>query len=278
MMNIDAYIGPVTEEPLDRILTSGGLTMIFRNIACIGDSLSSGEFEAFSDEGEHSWHDRYEYSWGQHIARMCGSTVYNFSCGGMSAKWYMETFADERDLWNPDKKAEAYILALGCNDINQPNFPGCIDDVDPTDWHNNKETFAGYYAQIIARYKEIAPKAKFFLMTMPQEPRWGEERQKMTDEHAALLYQLADLFDYTYVIDLRKYGPVYDQNFMDKFFLYGHLNPAGYVLTAQMVISYIDYIIRKNPTDFTQAGYISMQEYYSDSLEKKLKAEGKQKK
>ena len=65
---------------------------------------------------------------------------------------------------------------------------------------------------------------------------------------------------------------------MDKFFLYGHLNPAGYVLTAQMVSSYIDYIIRKNPTDFTQAGYISMQEYYSESLEKKLKEEGKQKK
>jgi len=31
-------------------------------------------------------------------------------------------------------------------------------------------------------------------------------------------------------------------------------------------------------TDFTQAGYIDMQEYYSDKPDKQLKAGGKQKK
>lgn len=34
------------EKPLDNIPSDGGYTAIFRTIACVGDSLSSGEFEA----------------------------------------------------------------------------------------------------------------------------------------------------------------------------------------------------------------------------------------
>ena len=32
------------EKPLDRLIDDGGFASIFRTIACIGDSLSSGEF------------------------------------------------------------------------------------------------------------------------------------------------------------------------------------------------------------------------------------------
>ena len=40
------------EKPLDRIVTDGGFCAIFRKIACIGDSLSSGEFETRTESGE----------------------------------------------------------------------------------------------------------------------------------------------------------------------------------------------------------------------------------
>ena len=34
------------------------------------------------------------------------------------------------------------------------------------------------------------------------------------------------------------------------------MNPMGYMLTAKIVMSYIDYIIRHNIEDFKQIGFI----------------------
>ena len=46
------------EKPLDRLDPSGGFTAIFRTIGCIGDSLSSGEFEATDPAtGGKTYHD-----------------------------------------------------------------------------------------------------------------------------------------------------------------------------------------------------------------------------
>ena len=44
-MDIRHYLAAENELPLDRIVDDGGFACIFRSIACIGDSLSSGEFE-----------------------------------------------------------------------------------------------------------------------------------------------------------------------------------------------------------------------------------------
>ena len=71
-----------------------------------------------------------------------------------------------------------------------------------------------------------------------------------------LLYDLAAHFDYTYVLDLYRYAPVYDAEFRRNFYLGGHMNAAGYVLTSKMVMSYIDYLVRHNPEDFAQVGFI----------------------
>ena len=105
------------ERPLDNIVDDGGFSAIFRRIACVGDSLSSGEFEQVDAEGKKSYHDMYEYSWGQFIGRMIGAEVFNFSRGGMTAKWYLDSFAEENGYWGEDKKCQAYIIALGVNDL-----------------------------------------------------------------------------------------------------------------------------------------------------------------
>lgn len=84
-MRLDDIFDNAAEKPLDNIPPDGGYTAIFRTVACIGDSLSSGEFEAAAEKGS-SYHDMYEYSWGQFMARMCGSRVFNMSRGGMTAK------------------------------------------------------------------------------------------------------------------------------------------------------------------------------------------------
>lgn len=256
-MDIRKFMKQNGEKPLDNLVSNGGLCGIFRTIACIGDSLSSGEFESFAN-GENGYHDYYDYSWGQFMARDTGCTVYNFSRGGMTAKDY-DAFAREKGFFDDKYKSRAYIIALGVNDVSwildDRIELGDISDIDLEDCDKNKPTFAGYYARIIAKYQEIQPKAKFFLMTMPSDGS-DEKRTAMYDEHAKLLYKFSEIFKNCYVIDFRKYAPEYNEEFKQNFYLGGHLNAAGYRVTALMAESYIDYIIRNNPEDFKQIGFV----------------------
>lgn len=265
-MNLNEYlrIDDKDEKPLEALLEGGGFSAIFRSIGCIGDSLSSGELEAIHEDGSKSYHDYFEYSWGQFIARTNGALVHNFSRGGMTATEYCKSFAESKDFWNPELASQAYIIALGVNDVTRahnasPDKPVYLGnpetDIDLNDWHNNADTFVGYYAQIIQRVREISPKCRIFLITCPRTES-KDWRQDAYDLHRELLYRLSEIFEYTYVIDLREYAPVYDEDFRSKFFLSGHLNTMGYLLTARMVMTYIDYIIRHNLEDFMQAGFI----------------------
>ena len=259
-MNIEEYMSVgENEKPLDRICTDGGFVGIFRKIACIGDSLSSGEFEAKDKNGNKTYHDFYEYSWGQHIARSTGSTVYNFSRGGMTAKRYMEEFADQNDFWNKDKLCQAYILAFGVNDLLGHKMEvGSLDDICLDDYTKNAPTFAGYYAQIIQRLKKMQPRAKFFLVGMPRQ---GDESDEKRREHKEILEKMAKFFDRTYFIDLFTYAPEYNAEFKKKYFL-GHMTATGYILSARIIESYIDFIIRKNPEGFAQVGFIGTDLYF----------------
>lgn len=264
-MNVYEYMSVgEREKPLDRMVTDGGFCSIFRTIACIGDSLASGEFESIKEDGSKRYHDFYEYSWGQFIGRSCQSTVYNFSQGGMTAKAYIEEFADKKGFWGRDKLAQAYIIALGVNDItrhiNGDLELGSIADIDKDDYRNNAKTFVGYYAQIIQRIQELQPRAKIFLVSIPQG---ADERDAKRKEVRDLLEELTKIFNRTYLIDLYTYAPVNDEEYKKKFRL-GHMTPTGYVLTARMIESYIDYIIRKNPEDFNQVGFIGTDLYYQD--------------
>lgn len=259
-MNIHEYMGvDEKEKPLDRVVTDGGFCAIFRSIACIGDSLASGEFESIAPNGEKLYHDFYEYSWGQFIGRSCGSTVYNFSAGGMTAERYMKAFADTKGFWGRDKLCQAYIIALGVNDvINQRQPIGSIADVDLDDYTKNATTFAGYYAQIIQRIQMLQPRAKIFLVSIPKS---GTEADNLRKEHRDLLEDFTGLFKNTYLIDLYTYALANDETYRKQFWL-GHMTATGYVLTARMIESYIDYIIRKNPEEFNQVGFIGTDLYY----------------
>lgn len=255
-MNMDMFLPVEGEKPLDNIVSDGGYCAIFRKIACVGDSLSSGEFETFNADGTVKYLDMYEYSWGQFIARAAGCEVLNFSRGGMTAKGYCTKFAAEKGFWDKDKACQAYIIALGVNDLYGRGYEiGSMSDVCDEDYNKNADTFAGYYARIIQRYKEIQPYGKFFLVTMPHDTRKAEWEQK-GNAHQKLIYEIAEHFSNTYVVDLRQYVPMYDEAFREKFYLRGHLSPAGYIFTAKTIMSYIDYIIRNNMEDFKKVGLI----------------------
>lgn len=258
-MNLNDYFSP-DEKPLDNLINDGGFVGIFRTIACVGDSLSSGEFESTNENGSKGYHDMFDYSWGQYMARTIGTKVYNFSRGGMSAEEYYKTFADENGFFNKELACQAYIFALGVNDINRAlrgglKF-GSLEDVDFDDLEKSVPSAVSYYTKVLAKYREIQPDAFFFLMTMPKKTSVTEEKSLLEDKHREVLYQLAERFPNTYVLDFRKYAPVYDEEFKKKFYCGGHMNACGYVLTAKMATSYIDYIIRHNMTKFKQVGFI----------------------
>ena len=245
------------EKPLEKIVDGYSNTAIFRTIAFIGDSLSSGEFEVSDKDGNMGYYDMFEYSWGQFIARKNGAFAYNFSRGGMTAKEYIESFAEERNFWDKDKACQAYVIALGVNDLLNTNTElGTVEDIDVENYKNNKDNFAGNYARIISRYKEINPYAKFFLVGFPKS---DEEKNNIAAERLnKLLTDFTKVFDNTYLINLYEYGVCYDNDFKSRYFLNGHMDPMGYNYTAQIIDSYIDYIIRNNPDDFKYVGFDSL--------------------
>lgn len=256
----DFYIKP-NEKPLDNLVCDGGFCGIFRTIGIIGDSLASGELESNND-GIRGYHDYYEYSWGQYMARTLGNTVYNFSKGGMTAKEFFESFGASYGAFGYEKLCQAYIIALGVNDTARMDNLGDIDKAvseNPSDENNG---FLNYYAGIIKRIKAKQPQAKFFLMTIPRTTYRPEDLRQKQEVWCEALRELAKRFTNTYVLDIRKYGPLYDQKMVDTFFR-GHMTPSGYLLTAKMVMSYIDYLVRKYPDDFAQVGFIGTPYVYN---------------
>lgn len=252
-MNIKPFMPDEQEKPLDTLAHDGGMTAILRSIACIGDSLSSGEFEGRDALGNTTYHDMFEHSWGQYLARMAGITARNFSRGGMTAEEYCRSFGEANGFWNPELACNAYIIALGVNDLCHRNATfGDVAALHPDNLRQHDGSFIGYYAEIVGRIREFRPDAKFFFVTMPRDNFPSYIGEKLRE----LLYELADIIPNAYVIDLWQYGPEYDASFRKQFYLGGHMNPAGYLLTARMIGSYIDYIIRHHMEDFKELGFI----------------------
>lgn len=252
------------EKPMKSIIRDGGMMNIFRSTGCIGDSLSSGEFEYIQENGERGYWDNYEYSWGKQIERITGISMTNFSRGGLTAyQIYKE--ADEKTspiedinrLFDKDNAKQAYIIALGVNDLRGKDvlenvYGGNVGDVktdiDLGNYENNSLTFVGCYAKIIQRLKTIQPDAKFFLVTMPKE--------KETPAYASeTIKSISNVFDNCYVIDLYEEAPEYNEEFRAKYFN-GHMNVLGYLLTAHYIMTCIDRIIRNDPDEFRFVPFI----------------------
>lgn len=207
------------ELPLSKIIRDGGMMNIFRTMGCIGDSLSSGEFE-YDLHGEKGYLDYYEYSWGKQIERITGINMTNYSHGGLTAyRLYQEadnqtsTNENINNLFNSQNLKQGYIMALGVNDLRGQNnlqelYGGNIGDAETdiclADYRQNSQTFVGCYAKIIQRIQSMQPDTKFFLMTMPDDGVGDEEG------FVEVIRNLAEKLDNCYVLDLYHYAPKYD--------------------------------------------------------------------
>ncbi len=171
------------KNPLNPIRTDGGDVSIFRTIGFIGDSLSSGEHESTQPDGSTGYHDYYEYSWGQFIARKCGLKAYNFSRGGLQAKTFFE-YIKGNDPFDMEKRCQCYVIALGVNDMNHLDDGfysagfGSFDDVDMENEDNNKDSYVGWYVKIIQKLRKFAPHCRIFVLTPAQESPESEKKKE----------------------------------------------------------------------------------------------------
>ncbi|GFI17714.1 MAG: SGNH/GDSL hydrolase family protein [Lachnospiraceae bacterium] len=251
-MKLDMFTIAPGEKPLDRLEANCGFAGIFKKIGIIGDSLSSGEFESHDKDGTILYHDMYEYAWPAVLERLTGTVYRNYSRGGMSAKEFFETWADQNGFWQWN---QAYIIALGNNDIFVLNHPiGSVADIHPENPEDNGNTFFGYMGRIVSRLKDIEKDSRIFLVSMQR--RGEAEGDPVICAVADEMKKMCGLFSFTYLIDMANDGPVYDEELRKDFALGFHPNAMGYYSYALMIGNYIDYIIRRNPKDFFEVPFI----------------------
>ena len=247
------------EEPLQTIEDYPTFLSCFLNVGCIGDSLASGVAVYKDNNGDPVVNsvNRYEYSWGKYLARMTGNTYYNWSKGGLRTDTFLSSsYATE--CFDGNHLCQAYIIGLCQNDnnANHGSDIGKINDIDVSDYNNNENTFYGRYGKIIQKIKEVNPKAKIFCITDPNT-------NVNANGYNVAIRNIVSEFNNTYVIDLQAYwNNIPFKTLLDNQKRYGHFNAVGYYLIAKIIMSYIDYIIEKNPDDFREIENIGTNYYW----------------
>ena len=218
----------------------GTMTSIIRSWGFIGDSLCSGEMECYAPgKDKVSYVDMYEYSWGQQLCRLTGSEGWNFSKGGQTAQGWLSDLRSERGWgYAQSHPKQAYIIALGVNDFSKASRG---DD------GFSLESYKKAMGKIVRGLKTVQPKARIFILTRPKGSSTGDYPYDKWNDVAR---DLASANKYVYVIDMFKDAPVYDKDFREKYYLNGHMSPAGYLWTAMYLNEAIGKIIEDNPQDF----------------------------
>ena len=260
---LDAVIGDLrnvsrsSTNPLSEVKETLGFISCFLHVGVIGDSLASGACSA-NEGGTTDWLDMYDFSWGQYLARATGNTYYNFSRGGLTTKsWNSSTYAST--CFDGNHKCEAYIIGLGVNDQVASMSIGTSADINMSDYTQNADSFYGNYGKIIQRIKEHQPKAKVFVITMPDTTKTAE-----TEGYNPVIRDMATLFDDVYVIDLYTYGTnIISKGFPKLCMRNGHYNAIGYQYISRIIGTYVDWIIENNPDEFNQIEFIGTNHSYT---------------
>lgn len=239
-------------SPLAKINLYPGFAAIFDDWGFVGDSLSSGNHNIVLPDGTQTNADFPKYSWGQYMCRVTGAQGVNFSFGGATTKTWIERAWQECKS-NPKK---AYMIALGCNDSVSSDIPAGNINTDigsynsATDTDTNANTFAGYYAGIIQRLKSIQPKAKIFLVTLPKGDR------EYANRYNDVIRGMRNIFSNVFIVDLWEYATEVNGEWASRYRMAYHLNTLGYVYTAYEIMTYLDWIVRNNPSEFKDVALI----------------------
>lgn len=132
---------------------------LFKNIAVIGDSYSSGELYV-----NENFTDYYDISWIQLLARRHGLQATNYSKGGLTAKTWL-TDGKGKTKMDADTAKDLYFVYLGINDsLNMTSYTDGIGTKE--DIGSEKDSFYAKYSAIITDIKTKAPNAKIAIINM----------------------------------------------------------------------------------------------------------------
>ena len=166
IMSVSESIGVYGEALLEsarteRIVEDYVSLSLFSKFGVIGDSYASGE--VYFDS---KFHDIYEISWGQILARKLGTTCVNFSGGGYSTRGWLNNSKGLAQMLDTEAQ-DIYYLCLGINDANNygAEYLGTVSDINE-DYTQNPDTFFGNYGKIIGNIKDYAPHAKIVMFTI----------------------------------------------------------------------------------------------------------------
>lgn len=120
-----------------------------------------------------------------------------------------------------------------------------LQDVDDTNYANNSNSYAGWYAGIIQRIKSIRKDAHIFCITNPSggDNEWNQVIR-------CLVSHFRNLYGNTiWCIDIAMYNPITSE-IQSNCNLNGHLSAFGYLYYGYQISTYIDWLIRNNINDF----------------------------
>ena len=247
------YNKNIATENEENDINFANLYKTFLNVGCIGDSLTSGACAYHDANQQVHYPNLFQYSWPQYMAKNSGNKYINFSTGGLTTRSWLTNSNGLTKAQNPDNKCELYIIALGVNDISElgSEYIGTSEDIDLNDPDNNEDTFYGNYGKIIQKMKEVQPKAKFILMTVPTT---GQTPEAFNEA----IRNLSTIFTDCYLLDLASnyMGYFSTGSFIVSNKRMGHFNAIAYEYMSNLFGEWISKIMLENIEDFRQIEFI----------------------
>ena len=250
----------VSDGPLLRGIPHS-LIDCFLTMGCIGDSITAGSCYY----GPASGVAMPEHSWPSVLARATGNTYRNFAIGGIRTDNWL-TSEKAAECYDGQHLCTGYIVALGINDYNYMNsegldpetFIGSTADINTSDYTLNADTFCGRYGKIIQKIQEVQPKAKIFVCTSYRD---AQETSGFNDAIRSIPAVLQNV----YLLDLKTwFDKAFNGGIINKMLRSGHFNAVGYHEIAFLISSCVDWVIRKNPTEFREIEFIGTDYSYYD--------------
>ena len=217
--------------PTNPCLYKGNSAKVFKNILCIGDSLTEGAFN-YGPNGQTGEFIDSSLAYPEYLKALTGRNTYNAGDSGQSTKTWWNIHQND-DLSGYD----ACIIELGLNDVSGREEVRCTS-VERIAAMNN----------IISKLKSENTGIKIFISSVFNVARAPSQIEVNND-----LKTIANTTNDCYFIDLQNYGTL-TNDLPDRFI---HLTAIGYKKFAQEYFNYMSYIIdNSTPSEFAFVQFI----------------------
>lgn len=220
---------------------------IFKKVCCVGDSYTAG----YIVDSEGTVHQNNEdYAWPHYMSSITGNNYINCGVSGATSKTWQERNGG-LDKATETGVVQAYLVGLALNDADSTIglTVGSSSDIGT---ENN--TYYAQYSKVLRKLNEISPKAKIFVMTVP------DNSAKYTPYNNAIR-EIANNYNNlnVHVLDLANYTDLYNISSITNDLKSGHYTAIGYEQFAE-ILEYIwsDYI-NNNITDFQDVAFLPIE-------------------